>query len=73
MLRYAVRVTLAEKYQQPNPVRYEAIGLGMTSDPQEAHLYTKLELAEKKAKSYRNRPTWCSEVDIIPVTVIGLQ
>jgi hypothetical protein len=72
MIRYAVRITLAEKYNQDNPIRYEAIGLGMTSDPQEAHLYTKLELAEKKVKSYTNRSTWCSEIEIIPVTVVGL-
>lgn len=69
MIRYAVRVKTAGNAYQASTIMYEAIGIGMSPDPQEAHLYTKLELAEKKAKQYRKDPQWYAEVDIIPVTV----
>lgn len=66
MIRYVVRV----KTRRDGTVSYEAIGANRSTDPQDAHLYTKRELAEKKANYYLKNTKVFSEVDIIPVTVV---
>jgi hypothetical protein len=72
MLRYAVCYRTLDHKQRPSEVMYEAIGIGSSRDPQNAHLYTSLALAEKKATQHRKYP-WYVDVEVIPVTVIGLQ
>lgn len=65
MERYAVKITGVG-----GTVRYESIGTGQDADPQKAHLYTTLALAEAKAKHYRSRPQWYQTVEIITVKVV---
>lgn len=62
--RYAVQITLKD-----GEVRYESIGKGTSPDRQDAHLYTRLDLAETEAKQYKKQPQWYSDVVVIPVKV----
>ncbi len=66
MIRYAVKF----EDVKTGEARYEAIGLGTSPDRQYAHLYTTLELAEKKAAQYRKGKQWWKNVEVIPVEVI---
>ena len=68
MKRYAVKVT-----HNDGRVTYESIGKGQHADPQEAHLYTRLDLAEKKAAYYNTHMQWYRKADVITVTVSGLE
>lgn len=69
MKRWVVRVTKLDF-----TFRWEAIGIGLSADPQLAYLYTKQSLAEKKAAMYQWRidvnPGVCYlAVDVIEVEV----
>lgn len=67
MKRYAVRIT-----DNNGRVTYEAIGIGQTENPQDAHLYTREDLATKKADSYNVKKSkqWYRGAVVIPVEVI---
>jgi hypothetical protein len=67
MLRYAVKIIY-----QDDSIAYECIGKGQSKDAQEAHLYTREDLAEKKAKYYRSHPQWYADAEVITVMVEGL-
>lgn len=67
MIRYAVKFEHATADTGPH---YEAIGTGSTNDKQFAHLYTTLELAQKKARQYRAHNQWYKNVEVIDVEVI---
>lgn len=66
MVRYAVR------YQSitDGSVWYVCVGKGATQEAQEAHLYTSLDLATKKAAHYIKHKQWYADVKIIPVQVL---
>lgn len=64
MMRYAVKVTDVK-----GEVCYESIGKGLSPDKQDAHLYTRIDLAEAKQKQYKKMKQWYKEATIIPVNV----
>lgn len=69
MIRYAVKVLTTD-----GVIKYESIGKGLVSDPQDAHLYTRIALAEKKS-AYYNRPAakpWYEWAQVVEVIVTGL-
>lgn len=66
MDRYAIKYVNASN----GIVMYDAIGKGASADPQDAHLYTRYDLAEKKAQSYRKGPQWWKDVEIVTVRVV---
>ena len=68
MKRYAVKITGSHA----GLVCYTCIGLGTTEDPQEAHLYTRRDLAEKKLEHYNTNPQWYRGAEIVEVEVTGL-
>lgn len=69
MIRYAVKVLTTDGI-----IKYESIGKGLVDDPQDAHLYTRVDLAEKKS-SYYNRPAakpWYQSAQVVEAIVTGL-
>lgn len=66
MERYAVKIT-----DNNGRVTYEAIGIGQTENPQDAHLYTREDLATKKAQSYNEKRSkqWYRGAVVVPVMV----
>ena len=67
MERYAVRITTIY-----GDILYESIGKGQSAEAQEAHLYTKIELAKKKVEYYNSKPQWYEYAEIVTVNVTGL-
>ncbi len=65
MKRYAVKIT-----DNNGRVTYEAIGVGQSESRQEAHLYTREDLAEKKAQQYRKGKQWYRKAEVVPVEVL---
>lgn len=65
MIRYAVEVINTASKKQS----WAAIGIGLTTDRQDAHLYTRRQLAEKKMKDFADYPVWCESVKIVEVDV----
>ena len=66
MIRYAVAVEDIH-----GETRYEAIGTGLNQDPQYAHLYTRLDLAQRKVKQYLDQPAHYRAAYVKEVTVTG--
>jgi len=74
--RWIIRRTIRATAQQPAEVLYVSIGKGYIADITEAHLYTRLDLAQKNMERDRKSTIgWCSHVgrkadfDIIEVDV----
>lgn len=65
MIRYAVEVINAAS-EKPS---WAAIGVGLTTYQQDAHLYTCRRLAEKKVKEFADYPLWVNSAKIVEVEV----
>lgn len=68
MKRYAVKIRRAD-----GAILYDSIGRGLDPDPQNAHLYTRYDLAETKAKLYCKQTRHYVDVSIVEVEVLGLK
>lgn len=82
MIRYAVRLTdkkprISSRSNMgtiPHPYEnqfYVAIGMGTSQSPQDAHLYSCSELAERKARKLQQKFSNLI-IEVVPVTVTGL-
>lgn len=70
MIRYAVEV-VGVGHSARN-IYWVSIGTGMSTDPQNAHLYSYRDLAEKKLTHYVDHPEWYHSARIVEVEVTGL-
>jgi len=66
MERYVVRI-----YDVYGETLYESLGRGQSPYKEDAHLYTRLELAQKKVAYYKKYPQWYRDAEIVTVNVTG--